>query len=72
MSRAAKSIGMVVKEDRFPLQSVLEAKEVFCCSAGLDAVSASAVGNQKFPVDGEVAKTLRDALNKLNASRYIL
>jgi len=68
---AAKSIGMVVKEDRFPLQSVLEAKEVFCCSAGLDAVSASVVGNQKFPVDGEGAKALRDALNKLNASRYI-
>jgi len=69
---AAKSIGMAVKEDRFPLESVMEAKEVFCCSAGLDAVSASAVGKKNFPVDGEAALALRDALHKLNTKRYIL
>ena len=68
---AAKSIGMEVKEDRFPLDAVMEAKEVFCCSAGLDVVSASCVGNKKFPVDGEAAKALRDALHKLNTSRYV-
>lgn len=68
---AARSIGMTVKEDRFPLEAVLEAKEVFCCSAGLDAVPASAVGSRKFPVDGEVSKALQAAIHAQNRRRYV-
>lgn len=68
---AAQAVGMPVKEGVFPLQAVLDAKEVFCCSAGLDVVSASVVGQQKYPVDGEFALTLRNSLNKLNRERYI-